>query len=885
MERSQFHHRLLTWFVFLISFFIYYLTIAPTTSFWDCGEFIACSHILGIPHPPGAPFYLLLGRIFSIIPWAADIGLRVNIISALTSAFTIMLTHLIIFRLLKIFRGSPDNFEDRVILYSGSIIGALAFAFSDSLWFSAVEAEVYAISMFFTALIVWLILVWYEKADEPSSDRYLVLIAYCVGLTIGIHLLSILALPTIFLIYYFRKHKFDILKFLLFILISAISFFSIYPGIVKKLPNLALIVINSFGASIGIYLLISVVVLFFAALISAILSRSRVLTFVLISLLMILVGASTFTGVYLRSQLNPAIDENNPEDLKKFVSYINRDQYGHWDYIQRRANLWDYQIKKMYLRYLGWNYFGKGTLKDAQGLLAETLNFRGLWGIPFLVGLFGMVFHFIKDHRRALTILILFLMTGLAIVLYLNQPNPQPRERDYVYLGSFFAFALWIGIGISGILDLINQYFVKPKQGSKLQLLLLSLLLFILIPVKMLAFNFHSHNRTGNYVAYDYSYNLLQSCEPNAIIFTNGDNDTFPLWFLQYVNQIRTDVRVVNLSLLNTPWYVYQLRDKEPRLPIHMKDREIDKLAPSYWPTKKTLQIMVPKEVFQNELKDLEQRKEFTSKLNGIQPAITFELGPTWMGQAIRAQDIMILNIIASNQFRKPIYFAITVPRENLVNLGDYLRMDGLAYKLVTYPGNQISPSRLKENLMEKFQYRNLDNPDVYYNDNILGLLTNYRSAFLKLANFYRQEKMYDLMFEVLDKMESSIPEHVIPLFDRRLSMGIGSMYLDGGRPQEFTRRLDQLLNTSSLSNSEKLEIAQIYYQYLNQPTRSEAIVRELLQTNPRFKNGYYWLYQLYSDIKEFNKGLQLATKMLELFPNDEQALARKKQFENFLSK
>jgi len=931
MEREQLLHRVFAASMFFISFIVYFLTIAPTTSFWDCGEFIACSYILGVPHPPGAPFYLLLGRIFSLVPWAADIGLRVNIISAIATALTVMLTYLVIARLIILWRGSVKTIEDRIIYYAGSIIGALAFAFSDSLWFNAVEAEVYAISMFFTAIIVWLILVWHEKADDPSSDKYIFLIAYCVGLAIGVHLLNILALPALFLIVYcrkfelklpalliflfivlavsiisikiyadknssiytfilpiltvisiifFRKQKPVYFQLLLFSLISAIIFIAIYPGIVKWLPNSILIFNKIFGSSFTAALYIVLSFAFVIAIFLAVYYRNRITFVVLTSLLLIIIGASTFPGVYFRSKLNPAIDENDPENLENLVSYINREQYGDWSYVERRAPLWEYQVKKMYLRYFFWQFMGKGTITGADGFLAETMSLNGLWGIPFLIGLLGMIHHFFKDHRRALMVLFLFLMTGLAIVLYLNQPDPQPRERDYVYLGSYFAFALWIGIGVAGILESLIETFQKNFSLRKMAMIVAVGLFALLIPIKMLAFNYHGHDRSGNYVAFDYSYNLLQSCEKDAILFTNGDNDTFPLWFLQYVYKIRTDVRVVNLSLLNTHWYIKQLRDQEPRVPIKLTDTQVDQITPTYWPDKKIIKITVPKEIYQKEFEDLEHRQEFASKALVNQPEITFELGPTFMGQGIRVQDLMILNIIASNRFEKPIYFAVTVSNDNMLNMDDYLRMDGLVYKLVTYPGDKISPSRLQANMFEKFRYRNLDNPGVYYDDNITGLLINYRAGFLRLAEFFRQEKMNEELLNTLDRMEQAIPESVIPVQHPRFSLSIGNMYREAGRPEEFERRLMLLLNQPNIGTNEKFEYAQVFHQYLNNPNKAEEIVLELIAQNPNYVMGYYWLFSLYSEIKAYEKGARLAKELLNIIPNDKQAKFWLSQFE-----
>ncbi|RMD93846.1 MAG: DUF2723 domain-containing protein, partial [Calditrichaeota bacterium] len=609
--------------VFFIAFATYLSTVAPTTSFWDCGEFIACSYTLGIPHPPGAPLFVLLGRIFSVLPIASDIGLRVNIISTIFSAFSSMFTYLIIVRLLQMWQGKPTTVEQKLIQYTGGVIGALAFTFSDSQWFNSVEAEVYAGSIFFTAIVVWLILRWADEHEDPASDKWLVLIFYLVGLALGVHLLNLLALPTVFLIMYFQKRKtVDMESLFIFAVGATLAFIAIYPGVVKGIP--ALILHFSF-ISVGILFL---AVAYFAR--HAIMARKRELALGLVSLFLVLIGYSTYNMIYIRSSLNPTIDENDPDTPARFVAYLNREQYGDWSITKRRAPFWEYQIKKMYIRYFGWQFIGKGTTLDSEGRIMETIAFRGLWGLPFLLGLFGMVHQFSKDWRRAFSILVLFIMTGVAIVIYLNQEDPQPRERDYAYTGSFFAFALWIGIGASAVMEFMRDKLQKNGKLNRHILVATAILLFFAVPARMFAFNYDNHSRKGNYVAWDYSYNILQTCEPNAIIFTNGDNDTFPLWYLQNVVGIRRDVRVVNLSLLNTNWYIKQLRDFEPRVPIRLTDEEIDRLAPMQW-KKQKISINVPPQTFQawvDSIKKLQPNYKPQDK-----PRLTFEVSPTLYGQ------------------------------------------------------------------------------------------------------------------------------------------------------------------------------------------------------------------------------------------------------------
>jgi hypothetical protein len=419
------------------------------------------------------------------------------------------------------------------------------------------------------------------------------------------------------------------------------------------------------------------------------------------SLVLMVLGYSTYTALYIRSGLNPAVDENNLDNPERLVKYLNREQYGDWSITDRRAPLWEYQFKKMFIRYFNWQFVGKGEALDREGRIVETYTLRGLWGLPFLVGLIGMFHHLKRDWRRAYPILMLFVMTGFAIIIYLNQEDPQPRERDYAYTGAFFAFALWIGIGVTALVDMViealgSRHEKTPlaakadRDGGRSQreatsapsviAWALSAFVFFAVPFNMFKFNYHEHNRQGNFVAYDYSYNILQSCEPNAIIFTNGDNDTFPLWFLQYVYNIRRDVRVVNLSLLNTDWYIKQLRDDEPRVSIRLTDSQIEALQAQPWETQ-TVGIKVPKATYDQYYENLVRLD--STLVREENPAIRLKVEPTLYGQGIRVQDLMVLKILEDNQFRRPVYFAVTVSPDNKLNLDSYMRMDGLAFKVL----------------------------------------------------------------------------------------------------------------------------------------------------------------------------------------------------------
>ncbi|MCA9734203.1 DUF2723 domain-containing protein [candidate division KSB1 bacterium] len=837
--------------VFLIALVTYLKTLAPTTSFWDCGEFIATSYIMGVPHPPGSPLFILVGRLFSMVPFVTDIGLRVNMISPILSAFAAMFTYLIIVRLIEMWQGKAQNSEQQLIHYASGVIGALAFTFSDSQWFNSVEAEVYAASLFFTAIVVWMILVWTEQSEDPHSDRWILLIFYVIGLAIGVHLLNVLALLTVFMIIYFQRKEITLESLLMFGGFSALSFITIYPGIVKGIPFL----LNK----VGFLPVFAAPVLLIIAIYYTLKDRKRIISLVLMSLLLVIVGYSTYSAIFIRSTLNPEIDENAPDTTEKFVKYLNREQYGDWSIFDRKSSLerspnsylytsnprtatssevnkflWEYQIKKMFIRYFGWQYIGKGEALGPDGLIADTVSFRGLLGLPFLLGLIGLLHHFWRDWRRASAIMVLFIMTGIAIVIYLNQIDPQPRERDYAYTGAFFAFALWIGIGVSSLLESVRDLLQMDASKRKNILGLISLILLFAIPVNMFAFNYFEHSRSGNYVAWDYSKNILESCDKDAIVFTNGDNDTFPLWYLQTVEGIRRDIRVVNLSLLNTGWYIKQLRDEDPKVAVALTDKTLEQISPIPWKEKKTVGVKVPEEV----LAKWKKPEDITDDDREMR----FDVEPTLMGQGIRVQDIMIMHILSENKFKRPVYFAVTVSPENKVGLDKYLRMDGLAFRVLPVKKTSagIDPDVLADRIFDKFSYRNLDNPNIYYNDNIKALLGNYRSAFLRLAQHQLEQKDIEKALSTLDFMEAKIPEDIIPTTDFRYSLMIGQMFQAAGRPEELKRRLDKVAWDKNTPVNERARFIFLYSQQLKDYESAVKLAKDIAEKNPEMRQAYY---------------------------------------------
>ena len=863
--------------VFLIALIVYSVTVAPTTSYWDCGEFIACSYRLGVMHPPGAPLYLLIGRIMTMLPFFGNIGLRVNMFSVIISAATVLLTFLIIIQLIRRWRGKAKTWEDHVILYAGGALGALALAFTDGFWFNAVEAEVYAFSMFFTALVVWLALYWGERSERAGSLLIIFFIFYLFGLAAGVHLLNILAFPFVLIVAFFHENStVRRLLLLLFVQVSVpillyVIFYQFNPStlsyqqFVTHQSN-AWKFLQWFG---GFWIIGTLVYIFVK-------DRSVFNAWWILPALVVL-GYSTYLVIYIRAGLAPPINMNNPSSLEAMKDYLGRKQYGEQSmlltFLSRQADFWNYQIQKMYTRYFGWQFIGKGVLLDTRNRIVEIISFRGLYGLPFLVGLWGAVYHFIKDRKRAIAVLMLFVLTGIAIVVYLNQPDPQPRERDYSYVGSFFAFALWIGIGSAGIFEWIAKLSKDWQQTKKVIFIWAGLILLAVVPLNLLAFNYNSHDRSGNYVAWDYSYNILQTCEPDAIIFTGGDNDTYPLWYLQEVEGIRRDVRVICLALMNSSWYMRQLRDQKPKVPINLNDETLAGMGPRVWKTSK-VKIPVPEQVRRREMEKLREGEDFSNDIQ-LPDSIVFTLTPTFPPQrprALRAQDLMVIRILQENRWSRPIYFALTVANADQIGLDRYLRMDGLALKLIPYPVREIDPDRLEENILEKYQYRGLDDPGIYFNLDAIRLLSNSRQTFLKLARYYTDRGQNDKAVSILKAMEAQIPEAVIPYADERVALTVAYHYHLADAPGEHEKRLQYVMPGKRLNRRSRFNLARFYAQEFQDWERAEALYQQLIEEDRNDVEAYSELLQVYSRSQQYRKGITLLESWLMHHPGDGQA-------------
>lgn len=847
--------------VFAISILTFIFTLPSTVVFWDVGEFIAASYLLQVPHPPGSPFFLLVAKVFSMIPFAEDPAVRVHFISALCSALTSMFLYLIIVRLIRIWKVEEETLSQKISLFGSGIIGALSLTFSTTFWFNAVEAEVYGISMFFVSSITYLALRWHQSANEHAKGQYILLVAYLVGLSIGVHLLAILVVFPFLMIIYFKEKQFSINSFLIFGVVAVAIFGIIYPGTVKEFPKLL--------AAKGVLKFIpwGIVLAALYGLYESHKTKNWYLNIASLSFLFIFLGYTTYTMVLIRANAHTPMNENNPSNLERLVSYLNREQYGEAPLLKRRYSqeaqhqemytkyksdsqfFWKYQMDHMFLRYFMWNYVGRvGDEQDA------GINWNQLWAIPLLIGLLGLYFHFKKDPQMGFVFLTFFALMGVILAIYFNMQDPQPRERDYFYIGAFFIFSLWIGLGVFGLIELVQQNISLDKNLSAG---IIASLCFAFIPLNMARTNYVPMDRSGDFVAWDYSYNLLQSCEPDAILITNGDNDTFPVWYLQDVEGVRRDIRVVNLSLLNTNWYIDQLKNESPygakKVPISLSDDQISQIQPIQWETR-SLKIPIPGRTIVDEMKIVDQVRAATFPKKDT--AITFTMSPSLQfGEisAIRVQDILVYDIIRTNNWERPIYFAVTSTPDSKIGLSKYMRMDGLAMKLIPFeaPSDEgvIVDSIVAENLFNSpsvpsktyrrgYMYRNLNNQNITYDDNVIRLTSNYRNGFLRLALHYLNEKKDNKKaIAVLDSMEAKVPRSVIPM-DDYLLFDVANFYNYAGGSEKFTSLTSEI----------------------------EKRFTTILETNPpvstSFRNPYTILLNIYEEKKEYAKAISVLNKM-----------------------
>ena len=951
--------------VFLFSAIILFMTVQPSVSFWDCGEFIAAGYYLQVPHPPGTPFYLIIGRIFSMFPFAENIAYKFNVISVLSSAFSVFFLYLIAVKLIENYRGKVyKNLLDALATFVAAGIGALSLSFSDTFWFNGVEAEVYAFSTFLLAATVYLMMRWHERADEKDNEKYLLMIAYLMGLSTGVHLMSILAMVPVVMVIVFRKYMDDeealkktgyiflghaVIVFLIAIamwsaqkgnvppspeeykaydqrfimvvlglsalfiavmwkkllnknsfylpiIIGGISLFIVYPGVVKIFPSLIGEIAGN-NVVMGIIVLLIIFAAIAYGIRFSVRENKRTLHLIFTSFAFVLIGFTTFAMVIIRSNQNPPMNENEPDTLTELMSYLNREQYGDFPIFKRRFSsephqqgvftnyssdldfFWNYQMNHMMTRYLLWNYAGRAGWDQEQGANIAPLNSIGsiitkitgvdfsgdskdsLFGIPFLLGLLGIYFHFKRDWKMASVFMVMFILMGYLTAFYQNQQQPQPRERDYFYVGAFFVYSIWIAIAIRGLVDLIQEK-VKNVSVSNAGTAAVLVLGFILVPIVMLRANYFTHDRSDNWVPWDYSYNLLQSCAPNSVLFTNGDNDTFPLWYLQDVEGVRRDVKIANLSLLNTSWYIKQLKHNDPyrvgTVNMKMSDAQIEQIRPMQWNPQ---EITIPLPQSTPEIKDLIQKYEITDSSVVKQGNIKFRMDNTLTFgdvKAVRVQDIMVKEIIESNNWERPIYFAATCSEDSKIGLQDYLRMEGMAFRFVPekrkagieFINNELVSKQLQENpgyskeYEPGFKFRGVNDPKIFFDENHKRLIQNYRNSFVRLTLYYINTNQSNLAIKTLDLMEQKIPRNIRPM-PFGLLYEISNLYWGAGARENYkviAKELEKQANNAIEQNPQDI---QSYY------------------------NPYRVLIDIYENTNDYENAYKLWKRIEVMYPND----------------
>ncbi len=918
-------NNILGWIVFAIASTVYIITSEPTMSFWDCGEYISTAFKLEVGHPPGAPLFQLIGRFFSLFAFGdlTYVARMVNTMSALASGFTILFlfwTITMIARKIVLKKGEMTT-SGMYTIMGAALVGSLAYTFTDSFWFSAVEGEVYAMSSFFTAIVVWAIFKWEEHSDEKHAYRWLILIAYLMGLSIGVHLLNLLAIPAITFVYYFKKYpnpgwKGMLVTAILSVLILAVVMYLIIPWIIKLAGLFELFFINSIGLPFN-----SGTIIYFILLIGGIIwglwftkkTGNPVWNAIILGITFIVIGYSSFLLLVIRSNADTPIDENNPENAMYLLAYLNREQYGDWPLLsgqyynapvidrtdgnpvyakdtktgkyivtdkrekvvpvydprfttifprmwdqseprfedeykrwgkvkgvpvemqygdnaetrnvptfsENLAFFWNYQLVHMYYRYFMWNFVGRQN--DNQGMgdkldgnwksgikfidsmrlgpqdIPESRTSKGdnsFYFIPLLLGLIGIWFTVKNDKQSAWVIFLLFVMTGIAIVLYLNSHSPQPRERDYSFAGSFYAFAIWVGLAIPQIVEWLH------KKTGMFAAQIISVVFGLGVVSLMAQQGWDDHDRSNRYTALAIAENYLNSCAPNAIFFTNGDNDTFPLWYAQEVEGIRTDVRVVNLSLLNTEWYIDQMKrkayDSEP-VPFSLtKDKyrqgnhdvtyliEDEGLKDSYVDVKALFGILgqddskLKMNTSQVGMIDYFPTKKFMvtydsaalMKTGSISPKMASRLDTvTWeiKAQAIEKANLMILDLLATNDWKRPVYFVMTTGADTYIGLDKYFHLEGLAYRLLPVQAKasegqvgEVNTDVMYDNLMNRFKWGNMNNRGVYIDETNARMVMNMRGLFGRLADALIKEGKPDSAKKVLDRCFEMMPETVV---------------------------------------------------------------------------------------------------------------------------
>jgi hypothetical protein len=924
------------WLAGLIATVVYFLTLEPTVSWWDCGEYISTAYKLQVGHPPGAPLFQMIGRFFSLFAGGdvTKVAMMVNVMSAICSGLTIVfLFWTITMMARKVWMKEDEDapWVNKIGVLLAGFVGAVAYTFTESFWFNAVEGEVYAMSSFFTAVTFWAILKWEQVSDDPKSYRWFVFIAFLVGLSIGVHLLNLLCIPAIVYVVYFKKwEKTSFWGFVLASLISLVLLWFINMFLVPQVINLAgkteLFFVNTLGAPFNLGSIV-----FFAVIIGLIIwglrytsKRGKVIwNTAILSLMFILIGYSSFFMLIIRANTNTPINENEPKEALSMLAYINRDQYGKWPlfygpyynapisdwvdgtpvYVKDKEagryvitddnkhstpdypdelktifpRMWskdkqefyetyrkspsgnivgenvrvrnyrgetvtvskptfgqnlkffiDYQCNWMYWRYFMWNFVGRQNDIESQGELNHGNWLSGISAIdnarlgdqdnipaclqnsgrttyyflPLLLGLIGLFWLLKRDLKQSWIIFLLFFLTGLAIIIYLNQTPRQPRERDYSYAGSFYAFAIWIGFGVIALIDWINKL---TKKSSMITTVLVGLVCFLAVPCVLASNGWEEHNRSGKTSARDWARNYLAQLPPNAVIFTRGDNDTFPLWYVQEVEGFRTDVRVCNYMLSGGYWYVHQMGRKvydSERMPLTLTPKEYDNGVNEVIPVEE-------EEYFKDKRVELKQVIDFihnpkavkkypggsynyvpctSVKLtvdkeaclrNGIVPEsmkdrIVDEIKWEIKDRNIYKAGLMLLDFMATNNWTRPVYFTSFNDMSRVMGIDKYLHMEGLAYRFIPveaedyYKGiGGVYRDGSYELLVNKAQWGSMNQEGVVPDRESVRNSVYAQQAYSRLAQSLTNHGQYDSAIIVMDKYQEFFPNEKFP-FDIR---------------------------------------------------------------------------------------------------------------------
>ncbi len=1015
------------WGVFLTALVVYLLTVAPTASFWDCGEFIACANELEVTHPPGAPLFLLLGRLMTVFASSVEnVAFMVNLLSVLSSAFTALFTCWTVTMLARKGLAEMDfSDKDKLILnMAAGVVAGLACTFADSIWFNAVEAEVYAMSSFFTAIVVWLIFKWEAHADEADHLKWIILIAYLMGLSIGVHLLNLLTIPALAMVYYFRKYHFSWKGFIATMGISVAALALIQYGLIQTSFSIAwgfekVFTGTETAAGVsqgGLGLPMGTGAAIFALLVFGTLGyliyyshkhHKIVLNTAVLAFTVICIGFSSYAQIFIRSNVNPPIDMNNPENLVTFLSYMKREQYGdrpllkgplynaqvkrdargypvaesqsmkyvlrndrdkyvedtedlkyqfdsevwfprmyspnhyatgawgYQNYVKRQGAdpnspyddkptraedfryFFDYQLNHMYVRYFLWNFAGREsdlqhaawesgfeTWQPMRWTEAKQQN-KGknhFYMLPLFFGLLGLVWQILYRKQDAAIIGMLFFFTGLAIILYLNQYAPQPRERDYSYAGSFQTFCMWIGLGVLFVGDVLKRYLKSATPWVAAGLVLIA-------PLLMAFQGWDDHSRKGRWVDIEFAKNLLNSCAENAILFTGGDNDTFPLWYVQEVEGFRSDVRVVNLELLISDWYIDQMREDKNQskaLPITMERRDYigEKGLVIQGVNAKQIPLPVHKaQLLQSGVINAEE-----AGWMGDEQEIIWDFKPRGSSRNpyILRKDSVMMNLvrnIANAEWERPVYFANTMQSSSFIRLQDFFRMEGLAYRIVPIKKSENTPKDLfhgwigqeymKKNLMEKFFYTQLDDPSVNFDQHIRDVIIgNYRNAFYRLSNSYTEEiirwqQESNLLQQQIQQVDTKVKvDSLQRLLNQRLSQITENRqhilelhnFAEEKMPHAVTPRNVTLLISQAqmLARTELNEPAMQEFNHLVEIALDELNARKAANgknfnpgNNDYNLQGLLIAVQFFTQQNETERATEIANQLQELLGND----------------